>query len=287
MSTSWLDAPEVDGIDVYGGDEGAEGYFEDMNGDGEAFAESYDDAEATSTRDHRRRRRARARRLARARRRAALARARYGRRPAGPTTAAAVVRKTEAEVANLDVETKVHADAVDSQLAAQAKRIRAAETATAASAIVNPLQRFLEGTPSTSELAKSPLFKAGLPLAPLLLLRPAKRGEGPEALVADPRVWAVAALAGLGIVESRRGNVKSVQIVAKPVTMAKPGTFTASAFDGSGVEVADRKPIWRSTNPGIATVDATGVVTGVTKDEPVIITATIGGVTDSTVVTVK
>jgi hypothetical protein len=53
-------------------------------------------------------------------------------------------------------------------VATQGRRIRAAETAAAASAVVGPLQSALQI--AAPKVGNNPIVKAGLPLVPLLLL---------------------------------------------------------------------------------------------------------------------
>jgi hypothetical protein len=217
MSSTWLDVPEAESFDGYGGDEAAEDYLAEMYGDGEAFAESDDEAESRYSR-----RRRRARRLARARRRrrAALARARYARMPVARPPTAAVVQKTEADVANLEVESTVQADTLGSAVAAQRDQGRAAINAAAAGAVVPSLLSFLK-TAAPDEADKL-YFKAGssfLPLFPLALLRSPGRG------LTDPRLWAVAGVAGLTIAEDRasKGRVVERVEIDRSVTELKKG----------------------------------------------------------------
>jgi hypothetical protein len=282
MSSTWPEALEAEDIDMYGGE--GESYLDDVGGDGEAFDEADDSAEARVSRS---RRTARARRLAQARHRAALARARSQRAAQGRPTTAAVVRRTEAEVANLEVETKVQADAVNSALAAQAKRIRAGETATAASTVVAPLLSFLQN--AAPQVGNNDFTKKGLPLAPLLLLKPAKRGQGVQGLLSDPRVWAIGATAGLALADgfSRRGgDVARIQIIDVPVSTANPVRFSADAFDANNRPIT-RSVRWVSANPSIADVNpVTGVVTGITQGSVDIIAIAADGTSDRVAVTV-
>jgi uncharacterized protein YjdB len=248
MSSTWLDASEAESIDGYGG-EAAEDYLEEMDGDGEAFAESDDDAES---RYSRRRRRARRLALARRRRRAALARARYGRVPLGPPATAAVVRKTEAEVANLEVESKVQADTLGSALAAQRRQIRAGTTVAAASAVLPSLLSLLQTT--SPDIGDNRYVKAGLPLAPLLLLRPTERG------LSDRRLWAAAAVAGLVITEDFKSKSQEIQRISitRSVSVLPLGatvTFRADALDRNGREVPDQAIAFTSSNDSIVFAD--------------------------------
>jgi Bacterial Ig-like domain (group 2) len=247
MSSTWLDPSEAESIDGYGG-EAAEDYLEEMDGDGEAFAEGDEDAESRYSR-----RRRRARRLALARRRppAALARARYG-RMLGPPATAAVVRKTEAEVANLEVESKVQADTLGSALAAQRRQIRAGTTVAAASAVLPSLLSLLQTT--SPDIGNNRYIKAGLPLAPLLLLRPTERG------LSDRRLWAAAAVAGLVITEDFKSKSQEIQRISitRSVSVLPLGatvTFRADALDRNGRAVLDQAITFTSSNDSIVFAD--------------------------------
>jgi hypothetical protein len=278
MSSTWLDVPEAESFDGYGGDEAVEGYLADTYGDGEALAESDDDAESRYSR-----RRRRARRLARARRRrrAALARARYGRMPVGPPTAAAVAQRTEADVASLEVESRVQADT----LAAQREQGRAGINAAAASAVVPSLLSFLK-TAAPDEADKR-YFKAGssfIPLAPLAFLRSPGRG------FSDPRLWAVAAVAGLTIFEDRvsKGRVVEGVEIVRSVNELKAGEsspFRAVAVDENRMPAAlppGATIEWKSEPPDSFMVTKTGdftssvkVVSGANEGDKATITAII------------
>jgi hypothetical protein len=293
MSSTWLDVPEAESIDGYGGDESAEDYPEELYGDGEAFAESDDDAESRYSR-----RRRRARRLARARRRrrAALARTRYARAALGPPTAAAVVRKTEADVANLEVESSVQADALGSALAAQRQQIRAGTNAAAAGAVLPALLHFLQTY--SPDFGNNTFFKAGLPLAPLLLLRSTDRGLN------DRRLWAAAAVSGLAIADDRKSKslaeekerlaeeeserlaeelaaqtIQDVSIVraAGELPPSTKVTFRAVALGGGGRPVPSATIKWASGDSNIVAVnkDTGEVQVKGTSGQVTTITATV------------
>jgi hypothetical protein len=251
MSNTWLDVPEAESLDGYGGDEAAEDYLTEMYGDGEASAES-DDAESRYSR-----RRRRARRLARARRRrrAALARARYARMRVGPPTTAAVVHKTESDVANLEVESRVQADTLGSALEAQREQARAGTKAAVAGAVVPSLVSFLKtAAPDLADNRFKP--ESVLPLAPLFLLRSPGRG------FSDPRLWAVAAVAGLTIAEDRASKGQVVEGVeidrsVKELQAGGSAQFRAVPLD------RNRK---RATLPPGATIEWEGPESLVTID---------------------
>jgi hypothetical protein len=82
---------------------------------------------------------------------------------------------------------------------------------------------------------------------------------------ADPAK--VAAIVGLPAIDS--------------VRLGKVNAFVVEARDASGNKLAGRKLNWSSLNPNIATVDASGVVTGVAIGSTVI-TARADGVTAQT-----
>ena len=62
------------------------------------------------------------------------------------------------------------------------------------------------------------------------------------------------------------------------ITAGRTAQATAAATDASGAPVAGSAPTWSSSDPAVATVDATGVVTGVSDGEA-LITATEDGAT--------
>jgi hypothetical protein len=87
-------------------------------------------------------------------------------------------------------------------MATQARRISGTETAIAASAVVGPLQTLLRT--SFPQVASNPVVKAGLPLAPLLFLRPTERKGGLGSVVGDPRLWAAAVVTGIVVLGKNR-----------------------------------------------------------------------------------
>ncbi len=82
--------------------------------------------------------------------------------------------------------------------------------------------------------------------------------------------------------------VASVEVLPATATIgiSRTAQFTARALDADGNELPDREVTWSTSDAGIATVTATGVVTGVAIGGPVTITATVEGKSDGAQVTV-
>jgi hypothetical protein len=264
---TWLDEPETETVDFLGG-ESAEDYLEDINGEGDEFgSESLNGdseaAESTSLAVRRARaRRARRRALARARAaQAARARGR-GMVPARPgaATPAAEVRRTQAAVRTLDLENKVQSDTFGSALSAQSKRISGSEAAVALGTVVNQLRT------SFPNLVENKVIAAGLPLTPLLLLRPARRGSGFGAVAGDPRVWASAIVAGLAIAGefSRRSQeAQDVTITGAPgsLEVGDVGRIQAAALDATGKVIPGKRLTFTAEPAGVVVINERGIVT--------------------------
>lgn len=62
--------------------------------------------------------------------------------------------------------------------------------------------------------------------------------------------------------------------------------FTATALDANGAALSGRTFTWTSSDPTVATVDQTGLVTGITEGRNVVITAASGGKSGTATVTV-
>ena len=84
-------------------------------------------------------------------------------------------------------------------------------------------------------------------------------------------------------------RVSSVTVTPSPtvVGVARTAQLTVHAFDAEGDEVTGRAATWSSANEAIASVNASGLVTGVAAGGPVAITATVDGVSGSSQVTVS
>ncbi|MEO6443754.1 MAG: Ig-like domain-containing protein, partial [Gemmatimonadaceae bacterium] len=88
------------------------------------------------------------------------------------------------------------------------------------------------------------------------------------------------------IVSSRPVSLVRVTPSAANVQAGATVTLTAQALDAAGATVAGRVVIWTTSNPAIATVTSTGVVTGVSAGNATI-SATVDDVVGSGLVTVQ
>nr|WP_246401444.1 Ig-like domain-containing protein [Jiangella mangrovi] len=105
--------------------------------------------------------------------------------------------------------------------------------------------------------------RAALRFAPLLLLTPQRRGRGLESFVADPRVIGGAAILGITVLGEQR-NRASIDVAAPSQLAAKSSVqLNAQVISPRGDVVSGRAVQWTTSDPNIATVDATGKVTGV------------------------
>ncbi|WP_169807631.1 Ig-like domain-containing protein [Herbidospora mongoliensis] len=276
MSDSWLDHGDFEALDLFGGGESAEDYLDDVDDD----AESYDD-EAVSPAVRRRRVKAR-QQAVRRQRLAALARVRNrrARAPSGPApTAHNAVRQTQIAVRDLNLDSKVQADAMKSALQAQSKRITRSEYAALSSVA---LSQFQQSFPKI--VGDNPYARAALSFAPLLFLSPAKQGNGAAAIAGDPRVIGAVLTAGLAIAGDRLRPKQVRQIVAPNVPRIVTGRqalLTADAQDENGKRIDGTVFTWGSSNDAVARVKPTGgqtiEVTGVSAGTAVI-TVTSAGV---------
>jgi hypothetical protein len=261
----WSDDLDVDGEGLYGDEEAEDfGDLEDFGQEAEDLDWESDgeDIEALTPAQRRRRARLRQARVARYRRlrrlRAARARARTrGGRPRSPR---AVIASTRDAVEKVDLENKVQADATATALAAQSRRADGSENAAIASALVSPLQETIETF--SPDLGNNPILKKGLPLAPLLLLRPRRKGRGFEAFASDKRVWAVGAVVGLSIAQGRRGDSRIASLALSPSDPTVPAgrrlQLSVIARDRNGNLIANPQITW-----GVGAGDPGNVVNGV------------------------
>lgn len=84
------------------------------------------------------------------------------------------------------------------------------------------------------------------------------------------------------------GTVATIALQPTTATLVPPQStqLTATLRDNTGTVVAGRVVTWSSSNTAVATVDATGLVTGVAAGGPVTITATCDSATATASVTV-
>jgi hypothetical protein len=79
----------------------------------------------------------------------------------------------------------------DHEMSEQDRRIDGAEVAVVASAVVSQFQNLYP------DFTRNRFIQAGISWAPLVLLKPRRRGDGFGALASDPRVWSFALMEGL------------------------------------------------------------------------------------------
>lgn len=222
------DALMEDGVDDY--PEGVDDYYPDDLG--YDYTEDADYDEAAEARLGSRRRdqeRARARMLARARRGGFGTRYRPARRgsyftPSQPVSTTQVrqgfsrvgsdVHKIETELRHVDLDAKVQADEITRALKIQSARISGSEYAMTASLLTNQL------TAQFPELVSHPILKTAIPLLPLFLLKPQRRG-----ITSDPRfVGAGLAFGLLGLQELLDRNRVTSGLAASAPGGAAAGT---------------------------------------------------------------
>lgn len=135
----------------------------------------------------------------------------------------------------------------------------------------------------------SPFFRAMFRVAPLLLLSPQKRGSGFEAFVKDPRVIGVAAVAAITVAGENTdlfGGSREIRILAPPQLAVNADATLIADVVQRGRVISD-KVVWKSDDPGKATIDAaSGKVTGVSAGF-VPITASFDGVVTRILLEIK
>jgi uncharacterized protein YjdB len=109
-------------------------------------------------------------------------------------------------------------------------------------------------------------------------MKPAKRGSGAGAVVADPRVWSAVAIAGLAIASEAMNKVRNITSIRitrfeRQIDAGTTHKFHADAFDDGGkampgpnitfssddsniVEVVDSNGVVKAKNPGTTTITA-------------------------------
>jgi hypothetical protein len=284
MSETMLD-DSYESMEYWGSDEGAEDYgdadAEDYDVEG-FYGESGEGESAASRRREQRRRRARA---ALARRRLALARSRARRpamRPSRPKTAAAAIQRTQADVAKVDLENKVQADATLTALKGLDRRTRGNTQALVAIPALAQLSAQLDDFVPGLDANTKNIVNGFLRFGHAAFLTSPDKGLG------NPKVQAAAlgALIVGGAAIARRlnddddnGDRRGVMTIAHHLTEipVKGQSRYRVNLDGN---VA-----WTSADDSVASVDASGVVTG-KKAGTTTITATRGDDFDKVPVTV-
>ncbi|TDC52902.1 hypothetical protein E1212_07090 [Jiangella ureilytica] len=255
MSTTWLEDLDSEAAEY------DEGELYDSESDLEWDEGESDEGESEESRASRRRR-AQARQLAVARRQAqvraqAQARARTTAvRPRPAAAPPAPAARTAAAIRAVDLDSRVAHDSLRRELALQRRRMNRSEYAAVAGLAVS---QFVE----SFDQPQNVYARAALRFAPLLLLTPQRRGRGLEAFASDPRVIGGAAILGITVLGEQR-NRASIDVAAPSQLTAKSSVqLNAQVISPRGDVLAGRTVQWTTSDPNIATVDATGKVTGV------------------------
>ncbi len=242
------------------------GEYEDAYDDAELYddSEAYDDSESAASRARRRRARA----LAAARRRAAT-------RRVSTLPATAPPRAVVSAVKQLDLQTQVQQDTLQSVIAGQNKKLDRANLATVATLLVGEGLRTF-GTPDNT------FVRVGIEASPLLLLPTGARRPGVEGLIRHPAVYGGLGALGLAFVGDQRKRGSSVHTVnvlgPTRLTAGADDVFVADVLDGRG-RPSTVTTTWASDNPAVADINATtGRVKAGTTTGVAIITATAGDV---------
>jgi hypothetical protein len=206
--------PNTVATHLAGNDDSQENYVDPMSGEAEGF-----EAETPQARQ------AKAEALAHARA-ARAARAKYAR-----------LVSQQAGVPNRNP-IRMQAESFNSIVTAQGDSIHGTEASLAATKVVDQLRSSFPGLAGTHPVIK-PVVEAGLPYLPLLLLRPAKRGNGVGAFVSDPRVWSAGLITALAVAEQfndGRREVADVKftVVADQLAVGSEHRFHAEARDKHG-----------------------------------------------------
>lgn len=228
--------------------------YDDFDGEDDLFGEYA----AEGRRSRSRRRRARAR-MRRARRKRQLARRRRGRRRGGrtsrPRTSRGKIANNRAQIKKVGLESAVKSDMLASGLKTQDKRIGGTENAITATKVIDEIRT------QFPNLNNNKFIKTGLPLAPLLFLKPPKKKEGLEGFAMDPRIWGPVLAAGAALYQEFKRDdntpAKVVFNVGDNITVPN-GTrlpLVAEVQDKNGKEVEGRTLEYESSDKTVATVD--------------------------------
>lgn len=262
MSDIMGDESYGDLMEWYGRSDDAEYDLGDAEAEWEEGEGLYDgewEAEDAKSRRRMRQRRAKA---ALARRKLASARSRSRRVPATrPRTAAAAIRRTQAEVSKVDLENKVQADAVQTAINGLDKRVRGNTNALVAKAVLDQVSAQLKDFVDLDENTTN-IVNGLLRFGHVALLKPNSSNAG---LLGTPSGQAAAAgalLVGAGIVarELRNGNDDGIGGGGGTKITDYVDTLPVGGKARFRVNVTGTVT-WTSEDPTVAGIDADGVVT--------------------------
>jgi hypothetical protein len=171
-------------------------------------------------------------------------------------------------------------------MSTQAERINAAGAALAATVVVGQLHTSFPLGKDASRFSRA--LSAGTSWAPLLFLKPEKRGTGVMSFLSDPRVWSFALVEGIVAAKeiAEKFNVTATFAIGRNIPELDKGRrLQLQLADGSD----PNKVVWESDNDNVLTVDKnSGVVTAVGDGGSATITAKAAdGHEDSVVVRVR
>lgn len=207
---------------------------------------------------------ARSRRMARRR---AQARALAGRRqqleanrPQQTRNVRDAFNRVGSDIQKVDLENKVNSDMLEALLKLQGDRITGTETSSAVSKIWDQVKE------EFPQLTDNPVLKTLLPFAPLLFLKPDKKGNGIGGVLQDPRVWGPI-VAGVLAYMTNNKKSEAKEIVIKPDsyefqdnTPEKTFDLLYNVYDSQG-RVMTAEVEWSSSNPDQLSVDSSGKIT--------------------------
>jgi hypothetical protein len=242
----------------------------DLGGDAEAEWEEgeglYDgegEAEDAASRRRARRRRALRAQATVARKQLARSRSRARHLPATrPRTAAAAIRRTQAEVSKVDLENKVQADAVQTAINGLDRRVKGNTNALVAKAVLDQVSAQLKDFVDLDENTTN-IVNGLLRFGHVALLQPNTKGGGLLSSPSGQAGLAAAALVGAGIISRQvrdNGNDTGGGGGGMKIT-DYVGTVHVGGKTRWRVNV-DGAVTWTSEDTTIADVDADGVVTG-------------------------
>jgi uncharacterized protein YjdB len=147
-------------------------------------------------------------------------------------------------------------------------RVEAGETASAEVVVRDPTGRVLPG--------RIPSWSSSAPATALVDASGLIRGVAPGTAVVTARLDALVASGTVTVLPAAPVARVDVTPASATVTAGRTITLTASPRDAAGRALGGRTVTWTTGNGGVASVAATGVVTGVTPGATVI-TATVDG----------